>query len=158
MSSYPLRQKTCANLLYLTRIVNTRLNCVQLYKCTQAPHHQTQKLLLCRISKCLIDIHRKKTATKNNLQCSQTSMDLKVPVPSVSPTTCREKSVLLHMILSVKTIRDSSSSKTCRLLSLSIAANKTSPTRFLCTISPCFKASYATSVILSRTSTASSSL
>ena len=54
-----------------------------------------------------------KSSTKNNLQGSETCVNVMAPLPSVSLAKCLKKSVLLHMMLFVYPVLASTSSSTC---------------------------------------------
>ena len=50
-----------------------------------------------------MDNHHKKSSTGNNLQCSQTSVNVMSSRPPVPPTTCLRESIFFHTILLVHT-------------------------------------------------------
>ena len=61
-----------------------------------------------------VDTHHNKCSTGNSLQCSQTSVNVMAPRPSVSPTMCLRKSVLFHVMFLVQNCIASTSSSRCQ--------------------------------------------
>ena len=68
------------------------------------------------------------SSTKTGLQCSQTQLNVIAPLPSVSPTSCLRKSVLLHIMLFMKALRTSSSSGTCHSRTGSLSSQRPATT------------------------------
>ena len=58
-----------------------------LRRCPHAPHYQPLILFCFRLSPWLVDTHHKKSSTRNNLQCSQTSVKWLLVLLSPSSTT-----------------------------------------------------------------------
>ena len=86
-----------------------------------APNHQQPILLCLFVSPWLMDTHHKKTATKNNLPCSQTYVNVMALRLSVSLTTCL--SVIFQLILCMKTFLFSTSPSFCAIVIFILTLN-----------------------------------